>query len=94
MKEIFDEILKNRTARVAAKENSFRFQLAELIISTCEEKGFDPKVIMDEIGLSATQMRRLLHREVGGNLQLKSIVKILDFLDLDLTFEVSKAERR
>lgn len=42
--------------------------------------------------VSSRQLRRLFHEEVGGDLMLSSICRVLDFLGLEMKIEIKRKE--
>jgi len=75
-------VLSNTDARTAAKENSLRRDLARPIRLTMEKLDISTKDLAKMIGVSKTQVRRLQHKEGGGNLTLNIICRAADALGL------------
>lgn len=81
-----------RDARVAAKENNLRRELAFVFDKARMEKGLSLRGLAKEMGTSLPQIRRLLHLEHGGSLTLMTLVRACDTLGItteDLGFKAN-----
>ena len=77
-----DLVLSNRNARTAAFENDLRRKLAKIIEEEREQRGLSIRGLAKEMGTSISQVQRLLHREVGGTLTLRTLVRAADALGM------------
>jgi len=84
LEKLIATVLSDRDARVAAKENDLRRGLAESFEVARQRKGFSIRRLAREIRTSISQVQRLLHREVGGTVTLRSVCKAADLLELEV----------
>jgi len=89
MQNSFDElqkkVMQNQVARTAAIENNLRRKLGETFDIHRKQQGLSIRNLAKAAKISELQARRALHRELGGNLQLKTIIRIADVLGLNIT---------
>lgn len=79
------EVLGDREARCAYKENKLRRKLAVEFDAARAKHGLSIRSLAKAIGTSLSQVQRLLHREVGGSITLSTFVRAADALGLTLT---------
>jgi len=73
-------VQKSHDARIAAKENRLRRQLALTIRQAMVDKGISIRELARGMNSSKSQVQRLLHEEVGGSLTLKTLLRAADCL--------------
>ena len=81
------ELRRDRDVRVAANENSLRRTLGAAFDEARRAKSLSVRALAKSLG-SLSQTQRLLHRELGGTLTLRTLCKGADALDLDLQVRV------
>ena len=86
--ELRDEILRDPIARAAAAENSVRRELARTFDGVRLSRSLSIRALAREMGTSVSQIQRLLHRERGGSLTLRTLFRAADHLDLDLSLKL------
>ena len=84
--DLMEKVWANRAARTAAIENNLRRELGVIF----EQKVKTIAHLLKLANISATQAKRLLHRELGGNLNLKTIIKAADALGLTVDIKLSE----
>lgn len=82
------EILSDEVACASYAENRLRREMAEKFFGAMAKKGMTEKDLLSRIG--KTQLPRLLHREVGGDLNLYSIVRLAQVLGLRVKITLEK----
>jgi len=82
--DLVEEVLSNRNARCAARENSQRRSLAVVFEKARKAKHFSIRALAEEMGTSVSQVQRLLHNELGGSLTLRAIFRAADALDIEV----------
>ena len=90
--ELSQRVLGDRDARAAALENDARRQLASVLEEVRVKRGLSLRGFAREIGTSMSQVQRVLHRELGGSLTLKTIIRACDALSLRLKLHVEPVE--
>lgn len=85
------EVLQDKDARAAALENSLRQRIGAALESARLERGLSLRQLGGEIGSSLSQVQRLLHREVGGSLTLRTICRAADHLGLSVSMDLQKS---
>ncbi len=83
--ELEKKVMQDQVARTAAIENRLRRKFGEKFEIRRRQQGLSIKKLAKAAKVSETQVRRALHRELGGNLQLKTIVRIADVLGLNIS---------
>jgi transcriptional regulator with XRE-family HTH domain len=94
---LINEALDDPDVRAAAHENTLRRQLADVIRGAQLQRGWSVRQLADEIGTSPSQVQRLLHREQGGSLTLRTVCRAADKLGLRVSLHlrpVTEAESR
>ena len=81
------EVLSDRTARVAYLENATRRKLAEKFEKARQEKGLSLRALAKEMKTSVSQVQRLLHKEQGGSLTLRTLFRAAEVLGLTLNIQ-------
>jgi ribosome-binding protein aMBF1 (putative translation factor) len=79
---LIHEVLADPVARAAAAENALRRKIGTAIETARAERRLSIRNLAKEIGTSVSQVQRLLHREVGGSLTLRTVVRAAQALDL------------
>ena len=91
----FDELVRDvradRDARCAMEENRVRRDLATTLEAAAGGE-VNAGTVSGKAGVPVAQVRRALHREVGGLLPLRAIVRIADHLGYDITINLRKRE--
>ncbi len=82
--ELIKEAMKDPVVAASARENDFRRTLSILIRLHSEKQGIDLNKLAKELFIPKSQLRRLLHDEVGGRLELISVFKIVEALGIGL----------
>lgn len=85
---ILQEVMADPVARAAANENRLRRALSSSFDDARRARGLSVRRMATLMGTSVSQVQRLLHRELGGSLTLRTICRALDVLELDLTMHV------
>lgn len=85
---LLEEMEEDRDVRTAALENSIRRNIASTLDEHRKAKGLSLRELAKEMGTSLSQVQRILHREQGGNLTLRTLVRAVDTLGLKLTINV------
>lgn len=75
---VLKDILSNRDSRIAAHENFIRRGLGRWFDDARLEKGLSLREFAKYIGTSLSQTQRLLHKQLGGSLTLKTLCKAAD----------------
>lgn len=88
------EIMANSFARCAYKENTLRRRLAQAFEDARRASGMTVRTLAEKMDTSPSQVQRLLHREVGGSLTLRTIVRAADVLDLVIGVHVRPRDNR
>ena len=78
------EVMADRNARVAYIENSIRREIAERFESALAARGMGVQDFTARLGTGLAQARRVLAREVGGDLTLNTICRAADLLGFDV----------
>jgi len=78
-----EQVMSDPDARTAATENALRRTMATALSAAVTVKGLSVRGLAKAMGSSVSQVQRLLHKEVGGTLTLRTVVKAADALDLD-----------
>jgi len=89
----------NDSARVAAKENDLRRYIGTHLNQAMSTNKISTRrfsTLMRNRGMSrrSRQVQKLLHTELGGTLTLKSIVKAVDILGLEISIEIKNREKK
>lgn len=69
-----DEVMRSPSARAVAMENDIRRAIGVALETERVRLGYSIRRFAVHIGASLSQTQRLLHKEVGGSLTLRSIV--------------------
>jgi len=86
--DLIREVELNQDARTAARENNLRRQIATLLDEHRQAKGLSLRDLAKEMGTSLSQVQRILHHELGGNLTLRTLVRATDALGLHVTVNI------
>lgn len=81
-------VLADKSARTAAAENDLRRKLAEVIEGERSRRKLSIRALAERMETSVSQVQRLLHREVGGSLTLRTLVRAADALEMDLSLNM------
>ena len=87
-KELQREVLKNKDARCAAHENELRRRLAIVFDTARMKENWSIRELAEHMGSSISQVRLLLHREIGGSLTLNTICRAADVLNIQVILDV------
>lgn len=82
------EAIADPVACAAAAENDLRRKIGTAINAERAKRNLSIRSLAKEIGTSVSQVQRLLHREVGGSLTLRTIVRAAQVLDLAIDLRV------
>lgn len=91
---MINEIMNNDEARYAAIENRIRRTIGLVVCKEMKKQNLSLDDMQDLMGPPVSQLRRLLHNELGGQLTLYTICRALDILGLELKFEVVMKRRK
>lgn len=92
--EITEEAKKDPVTHAAMIENQFRRNFAECVRRVCEEEGVDIEALAASLDINGAQLRRVLHDELGGNLHMSTVFRLMASLDIPpVTFLCGKSER-
>lgn len=86
------EIMADPVARAAAIENGLRRGIGAAFDLARERKKMTVRELADASGVKISQTQRALHQEVGGKLDLNSLVRIADALGLEIKIEINEKE--
>jgi hypothetical protein len=92
--KIVKEIMSDKAVRCAAIENGIRRTIGRIVCKEMKRQDLDFDDMQDFVGPPTSQLRRLLHDELGGQLTLYTICRALDALELELKFEVVSKRKR
>jgi|GEM_PF-5710150 len=81
--ELAAEVMSNKDARTAARENAMRRSLAKTLSAYLKAYGMNPGQLAMQAGVPMVHVHRMLHEEVGGPLPLRSIVRAADVFGLE-----------
>jgi hypothetical protein len=87
-------LLRDPESKAAAIENRFRRWLAAELDGARKNQRYSIRSLAHEMETSVSQVQRLLHREVGGSLTLRSIMRAMLALELGLDACVHSAAER
>ena len=80
--------------RVAAEENNIRRWLANTFEEDRAINNLNVSDVAHCLEISQVQARRLLHKEVGGVLELKTILRAADFFGFRLNMQLEKRAKQ
>jgi len=86
---LVEEIQTNKDVQLASIENSLRRNIAAILEAQREKKGLSLRNLAKETGTSLSQIQRVLHKEHGGNLTLRTLIRVADALGLSVTIKIS-----
>jgi transcriptional regulator with XRE-family HTH domain len=75
---------KDRIVRTAARENTIRRNLGSVFEAVRKEKGLSLRGMAKAMESSVSQVQRVLHKELGGSLTLRTVLRAADVLELDV----------
>lgn len=78
IKELESDVMANKDARCAAVENELRRYIGSHIEQAKFARGWSLRKLASELGTSLSQVQRVTHREVGGGLTLRTLVRVAD----------------
>jgi hypothetical protein len=93
LNDLLNEIEQDDDVRLAAVENNLRRDVANALEARRLEKGLSIRALVKEMGTSALQVQRVLHREQGGNLTLRTLVRAADALDFEVSISFKQVLR-
>lgn len=79
--ELVKDALRDPVIKAAAVENDFRRWLSEEITKECKRKNITVRAFVDAMEIPKSQVQRLLNKEAGGNLTLRSVMRALVILN-------------
>jgi ribosome-binding protein aMBF1 (putative translation factor) len=82
----------DKVARTARIENNLRRNLGEILDNERIRQGLSIRDLAKELETSISQVQRVLHREVGGNLTLKTLVRAADALMMVISVNIRQKE--
>ena len=94
LNERMQEVLNDPVAKAAAAENDFRRWLAAEIESVCKRENISVRELAAKMETSKSQIQRLLHKELGGSLTLRTVMRALVALELGLDACINDARTR
>ena len=82
--KMLEEVLKNRTARLACIENCLRRKIANQLVKYIEEGTTirDLSSLAKKLEISDSQVRKAFHMELGDEIYLSTIVALADHFGL------------
>ena len=91
--DLLREVLEDKDVRTAAVENDLRRELAAKFDKARCREGLSLRELAGRMGTSLSQVQRVLHREVGGSLTLRTVVRAADALKMKLVVRAHPEER-
>lgn len=88
--EVIALVMKDRIARWAYKENNLRWNISNFVNKLINKYGLSIKDFQLKYNLSPSQVKRILHKELGDNLYLGTIVKVADYFGYDIKISFIK----
>lgn len=88
------EVLSNHDARTAYMENRLRRCLAESLDEARRHHGLSVRDLAKAMHTSASEVQRLLHKELGGSLTLRTVCRAADVLGMRVSIHVRNAHFR
>jgi hypothetical protein len=82
------EVLEDFACKCMAIENGLRRELAKQIEIEMKKRNWRDYNLAKHAKCPLSEIRRLLHQEVGGRLTLRTIIRSLNVLGLKLKLEV------
>ena len=76
-------------ARVAYNENNLRREMSNVFKAAMMKREMSAPDLAYAVFVKPSQIKRLLHEEVGGSLELKTILRAADYLGLDVVLSVT-----
>jgi len=86
--DLVNEVLADRDARCAARENAMRRRLAAALNEARERLGLSVRDLAAKLNTSTSQVQRLLHEDLGGSISLATICRAADVLDLGVEIRI------
>lgn len=92
--DLISEAMTDIVVRVAARENGERRKMAVVFEGARHRRGWSMRKLAEEMHTSLSQVQRLLHKELGGSLTLRTLYRAADVLGLDVTVRVKPKPKR
>jgi transcriptional regulator with XRE-family HTH domain len=93
MKQDFTAMLREVLASVdsgsALRENALRRKVAVEFEAARKAKGWSIRTLAKKMNTSLSQVQRLTHKELGGSLTLRTVMRAAHVLDLSVNLDVS-----
>lgn len=89
--DLLTEVLANKHARCAYRQNELRRKLAAAFEDARKAKGLSVRALAAEMETSVSQVQRLLHMDLGGSITLTTICRAADVLELTVGIHVRRA---
>jgi len=86
--KLVEEVMSDKAARYAAIENNIRRKIGLVVCKEMKRQCISYEDMEDLMGPPASQLRRLLHDELGGQLTLYTICRALDVMGFELDFKI------
>ncbi len=91
--DLVAEVLSDPDARAAYAENEIRRKMGAAIDKARQEQGLSMRDLASLIRTSVSQVQRLLHRDLGGSLTLKTVCRAADALGLQVRVHIHEKPR-
>ena len=83
--KLFEEALKDFFFRTGAREQEIRIALASKIDRLRKARGLSIRALATSMDVSYSQVNRLLGKEIGGGLTLRTLIRAADVLHAELS---------
>lgn len=87
--ETLGSVLDSPAAKAAYDENNLRREISKVFRAEKEKRGLSLRKLANVLGISISQTQRLLHEDLGGPLNLLSIVQAANALGLKIKIDIS-----
>ena len=84
--DLIQEVMRNPDARRASIENSLRRHIGLSFNAARKRKRLSVKRLAHKMDTSLSQVRILLHKELGGDLLLSTLIRAMNILDMEVQF--------
>ena len=89
LEQIFAEALQDHIVHASAKENAFRRQLSVLILEHAKLLKVNLVDLAKDLNIPQVQMQRLMHKELGGRLDLSSVLRVTIALGVEIDWNIN-----
>ncbi len=86
--DLVKELVQDPDVRTAALENNLRRKIASVLDERRQAMDLSLRDLAEAMGTSLSQVQRILHKQEGGNLTLRTLVRAADTLGLQLAINI------